>query len=222
MARKRFLENTERKKKGLKELKYDAKLSRKVSLEIYNSTIKTLKYLSRFAPIYSIIGNVWRSDNWVKKDEKRLGIKLPYLHRDLKKIKNFNSIRNNIRIINGLRIGFLEYFVDNCWIKEFEEKDRKTIKRAKKQTQKARRVLERFGKIDILICHQPPYRILDKVIWKSYKGKHAGSKAILDYIKKYSPKYVFCGHIHEGEGTKRIGKTIVYNLGVAGHKIISL
>ena len=45
---------------------------------------------------------------------------------------------------------------------------------------------------------------------------------MLDYIKKYQPKYVFCGHIHEGEGKAKIGKTEVYNLGVAGHKIINL
>ena len=57
---------------------------------------------------------------------------------------------------------------------------------------------------------------------KDWIGKHAGSKVILDYIKKYQPKYVFCGHIHEGEGKAKIGKTEVYNLGVAGHKIINL
>ena len=81
--------------------------------------------------------------------------------------------------------------------------------------------------MDILICHQPPYGFLDKVSGKygapkKWVGKHAGSKVILNYIKKYQPKYVFCGHIHEGEGKVKIGKTEVYNLGVAGHKIIEL
>jgi len=33
-----------------------------------------------------------------------------------------------IRRINNLRIGFLEYFVDSSWIKEFEIKDKKFIK----------------------------------------------------------------------------------------------
>ena len=41
-------------------------------------------------------------------------------------------------------------------------------------------------------------------------------------IKKHQPKYVFCGHIHEAEGKAKIGKTEIYNLGVAGHKIINL
>jgi Icc-related predicted phosphoesterase len=223
LARKRFLENIERKKKGLKELKHDdAKFSKKVASEIYDSAIKTLKYLSEYAPVYSITGNVWMSDKWVKRDEKKLGIKLPHLHEDFKKIKNFKLVRNNIRNISGLRIGFLEYFIDNCWIKEFKEKDKKAIRKAKKQTEKAKRVLERFGRIDVLVCHQPPYGLLDKVTWKDFSGKHAGSKVILDYIQKYQPRYVFCGHIHEGEGKAKTGKTEVYNLGVAGHKIISL
>jgi len=55
---------------------------------------------------------------------------------------------------------------------------------------------------------------------KSWRGKHAGSKVILDYLRKKQPLYSFCGHIHEGEGMKKIGKTEVYNLGVGGYKIV--
>jgi Icc-related predicted phosphoesterase len=92
---------------------------------------------------------------------------------------------------------------------------------------KAKKILNNFGFLDILVSHHPPYGYLDKVSSKynppkPWIGKHAGSKTILDYIKKYQPKYVFCGHIHEGEGKAKIGKTEVYNLGVAGHKIINL
>ena len=87
-------------------------------------------------------------------------------------------------------------------------------------------VLKRFGEIDILLCHQPPHGILDKVTAKfapkHWKGKHAGSKTILDYIQKYHPKYVFCGHIHEGEGMRKIGASEVYNLGVCGYKLVKL
>jgi len=97
---------------------------------------------------------------------------------------------------------------------------------AKKQTEKAKKVLNRFVGIDILVCHQPPYGSLDKVTSEfapsHWKGKHAGSRAILNYIKSRQPKYVFCGHIHEGEGMKKIGRTMVYNLGVAGYRIIDI
>ncbi len=227
LARKRFFENIERKKQGLPELKEDVKFSKKVSKEIYDSTMDILRYLSKYIQVYSIIGNVWSSDKEVKKDEKKFKIKLPHLHKDYKKIKNFNLVRNKIIKIEGLKIGFLEYFIDTCWVKEFKPSDyKKKLKKAKKQTEKAKKILKKFGKVDALICHQPPYGILDKVAWKEapkhWLGKHAGSKTILDYIKKYQPKYVFCGHIHEGEGKAKIGKSEIYNLGVAGHKIISL
>lgn len=230
-ARKRYFENVERKKKGLKELKYDGKANKSAYKEISDSTLDVLKYLSKFSPIYSILGNVGNNmikDYKVKKNEKKYKIKLPYLGREIKKIKNFHLTINRLRKLNKLRIGFLEYFTDTSWIGEFKPSDYKNkMIRAKKQTDKARKILKRFEKVDILICHQPPYGFLDKVSGKygapkSYIGKHAGSKVILDYIKKYQPKYVFCGHIHEGEGKVKIGKTEVYNLGVAGHKIISL
>ena len=69
-----------------------------------------------------------------------------------------------------------------------------------------------------------PYKILDKVAAKfapkNWQGKYAGSKTILKYIKNKSPKYVFCGHIHEGKGIKKIGKTQVYNLGSGEYKIL--
>lgn len=225
LARKSFFESEERKKKGLPELEEDVDYIKESTMEIYDSTIKLLTYLSKFAPIYTIIGNVWSSDAPIKRDEKKYKICLPHLHEDIKKLKNFSLVKNVVRRFSGLRVGFLEYFVDNCWIKEFEEKDEKRIKNAKKDTEKAKRVLKRFSNdLDILLCHQPPYKILDKINFpgapESHQGKHAGSKVILDYIKKYQPKYVFCGHIHEAEGKAKIGKTEIYNLGQAGHKII--
>ena len=170
------------------------------------------------------MGNVWSTDKWVKRDEKKYGITLPYLNRDIRKMNNVSLVKNVKRELSGIKIGFLEYFVDTCWIKEFNEKDKKMIKGAKKNTLKAKRVLNNFGSLDILVCHQPPYGFLDKVDFPGlptgWKGKHAGSKVILDYVKKYQPKYVFCGHIHEGEGKAKIGKSEIYNLGVAGHKVV--
>lgn len=55
---------------------------------------------------------------------------------------------------------------------------------------------------------------------KHWHGKHAGSKAILNYMKSKKPSFVFCGHIHEGEGHFDISGSKVYNLGVAGCHIV--
>jgi Icc-related predicted phosphoesterase len=229
-ARKFHFENVKRQQQGLEKLEYDGKTSKQVYNEINDSSIAVWKYLSKIAPTYSILGNVGMTmiyDSNVKKEEKKYKIKLPYMGREMKKINNFYFVRNVVRNIDGLRVGFLEYFEDVCWDKEFGVKDKKKIEKAKEETTKAKRVLNNFGGLDILVCHQPPYGYLDKVSGKygapkNYIGKHAGSKTILDYVRKYQPKYVFCGHIHEGEGKSKIGKTEVYNLGVAGHKIVEI
>lgn len=231
LARKRFFENIERKKKGLPELEYNNDFQKKVWMEIYNSSLYVWKYLSKLAPTYSVLGNVGTNmiyDWKVKKEERKYGLKLPSMRSGMNKIKDFHFVRNVVRNVDGMRIGFLEYFTDTCWVKEFKPADySKKLKNAKKETEKARRILKNFGKIDILVCHQPPYGYLDKVnnsaAPKDWKGKHAGSKVILDYVKKYQPKVVLCGHIHEAKGEAKIGKTKVYNLGWHGnYKVIDL
>jgi len=230
LARKRFFENIKREKKGLSELEEDSKFAKDIWNEIYHSTVSILRYLSRFAPVYAILGNVSQSmvknSEW-KKEEKKYGIKLPSLKNTMDSLGNFHLPRNRFRKISGLKVGFLEYFIDTSWVSEFKPSDfKEKMRAAKRETEKAKKILRGFGDVDILVCHQPPYGVLDKVAAKfapkSWQGKHAGSKVILDYIKKEQPKYVFCGHIHESEGFAKIGKTEVYNLGVAGHKIISL
>lgn len=227
LARKRFFENLKREKKGLAEIPETAEFVRKSHLEIYNSSLRIVKRLAKIAPVYFILGNVGMYDAEVRKESKKLGVKLPLLVSGLKNVKNVRMISNRFVNFNGLRIGGLEYFLCESWVREFDRKNKERMKRAKKESAKARRILRWFGKnkIDILLCHQPPYGILDKVnsefTPKDWRGKHAGSKVILDFIKKYKNlKYVFCGHIHEGKGRKKIGKTEVINAGFNGDYLV--
>ena len=227
LMRKMAFENIRRKKKGLPEKKYSSKQQKRAFMEAYDSTIKLIKYLTRFAPVVTIFGNVESSNYETRKHSKEIGLALPYLYNNLNKNNKVRIINNRILNFNGIRIGGLEYFVDTNWVKEFKPSDfKEKMAKAKKQTDKAKRVLRKFESIDILVCHQPPYGFLDRVTAKfapkHWQGKHAGSKTILDYIKREQPRYVFCGHIHEGEGMKRVGKTEIYNLGVCGYKILNI
>jgi len=224
LARKQAFQNIERRRKGLPPLPEDPKLEDRIHKEIYDSSLQVLRYCSKFAPTYFIYGNVEPccGERPSKKKSR------PWFPKTARKIKGVRIINNQLVNFNGVRIGGLEYFTDTNWVQDFKPSDyKKRMKKAKKFTDKARKTLKRFGRsgIEILLHHQPPYGILDKVgplAPKQWRGKHAGSKAILDYIKKHQPRYAFCGHIHEGEGHKRIGKTEVYNLGVAGYKIIEI
>ncbi len=225
LMRKMAFDNIERKKQGLKEIKYSPIQEKRAFMEAYNSTIKLMKYLTKFSKVYTIFGNVESSNSETKKISKEIGIDLPFLLNDLNSLDGVHVINNKIANFDGLRIGGLEYFIDTSWVREFKPSDYKEkLKIAKKETEKAKKTLNKFGYVDILVSHQPPKSILDKVTAKfapkDWKGKHAGSQTILDYIKKKKPDYVFSGHIHESEGVKRVGKTTVYNLGVCGYKII--
>jgi len=227
LMRKMAFENTERKKQGLPEKEYSPAQEKRAFMEAYTSTIRLVSYLSRFAPVFTIFGNVESSNYETRKYSRKIGLHLPLLYNDLSSMPNVRVINNRAANFKGIRIGGLEYFIDTSWIKEFKPADYKEkLEHARKQTEKARRILKKFGRVDILLCHQPPYRVLDKVTSKfapkHWRGKHAGSKTILDYIKKNQPRYVFCGHIHEQEGRAKIGTTEVYNLGIAGYKVITI
>jgi Icc-related predicted phosphoesterase len=226
LARKFAFENVNRLKQGLPEKEYTPSLRKAVFREVHSSTVNLLKYLSKHAPVYFIQGNVKvPTGSELRKEEKKYGIKIPNTRKAIDSMTNVHLVNNRLRVLNGLRIGFLEYFIDTSWVREFKPSNYKErMKEAKKDTDKAKRVLRNFKNLDILLCHQPPYGVLDKVNFpkapKHWQGKHAGSKAILDYIKKKQPRYVFCGHIHEGKGKKKVGKTIVHNAGVAGDYVL--
>lgn len=226
-ARKFCFNNYNRVEKGLPKIELTNSLRKKFYMEIYKSSMKILRYLSKKAPVYFIYGNAEYYTSDIRKLSKKIGEELPFVTKDLKKIKGVRVINNRVVNFKEVKIGGLEYFVDNCWIDEFKVKDKKKIKEAKKDTLNSKKKLRSFNDIDILLCHQPPYGVLDKVGFKGapkhWLGKHAGSKVILDYIRKKHPKYVLCGHIHEAEGIKKVGKTKVYNLGVSGsYQVINI
>ncbi|MEK6935889.1 MAG: metallophosphoesterase [Nanoarchaeota archaeon] len=227
LIRKMAFENIDRQKQGLDKKEFLSSMKKKGYLEVYNSSLKVVKYLANLAPVFLIYGNADEHNQEVRTLSKEIKQKLPFMYTDLTNMNNVKIINNKIANFNGVRIGGLEYFVDTCWIKEFKPTDyAKKMKQAKKESDKAKKVLGKYEDIDILLCHQPPYGVLDKVSFKGapkfWIGKHAGSKIILDYLKKKHPQYVFCGHIHEAEGIKKLGKTEIYNLGVAGYKIVSI
>jgi Icc-related predicted phosphoesterase len=67
----------------------------------------------------------------------------------------------------------------------------------------------------VMICHAPPQgTALDRV----RGGLHAGSQAVREFVDRYQPEYLFCGHIHEAEGvTIEMGKTKATNVGKRGY-----
>ena len=200
---------------------------KKAFLQSHETAIKLAGYIAGFCPVFVVRGNADMSNYDTRKFAHTFGIELPYLYQDLLKIRGLRLIDNRLAVFRGLRIGGVKYFTDISWTREFELDSLPKIReRALRDTRNAGRALDRFGKLDILVTHVPPYGVLDRVESKtippSWVGRHAGSGTILEYIQRQQPAYVFCGHIHEAEGYEKVGASRVYNLGAGGNKIIDL
>lgn len=60
---------------------------------------------------------------------------------------------------------------------------------------------------DVLVTHEPPYGTLDEPV----PGRHVGSRGVLDLLRRYRPRVLTCGHIHESPGVARVDGTLVVN-----------
>lgn len=74
----------------------------------------------------------------------------------------------------------------------------------------AEAILDRCEKADIIVSHSPPKGVADQTA----AGLSIGSTALRDAIVRLSPKFVFCGHVHDSWGLSgTIGRTTIHNLG---------
>lgn len=66
------------------------------------------------------------------------------------------------------------------------------------------------GMPTVLVAHQPPRDTkLDRVLFV----KHVGSRSLREFVEKEQPLLCLSGHIHEAQGTDRIGATRLVNPG---------
>jgi putative phosphoesterase len=64
----------------------------------------------------------------------------------------------------------------------------------------------------VFVPHAPPFNTkLDRI----HSGKHVGSTGIRNFIEKYKPDAVVCGHIHESSGIDILGSSQMINCGPA-------
>jgi Icc-related predicted phosphoesterase len=230
LIRKMAYTNIDRRKQGLPEIEYSEKEQKKGFMSVYDTSVEVVKYLSSKAPVYLVFGNVELSNVKTEKQAKKDGKKIPFLADDLNAMDNIHVIDDEVVEFKGIKIAGLKYFIDSTWIERFMSEDdvdyEDRMSSAIEDTNGAREALDSFGEVDILISHQPPFEILDVVTNtrapRHWQGMHAGSKLVLEYVKNKKPKYVLCGHIHEGEGDDKVGNSVVYNLGSCGYRFIEI
>ncbi len=193
--------------------------------EVIDSAIDVLKHFSK-KPTFFVYGNTeWNKAKQIQIN-KEDHLEIPFFDDEVKKIKNVKNISFKVINFKGIKIAGVPFYTEVDWVKRFSLEKEGYMASAKKSEPDVKKFIKKIPKIDILLTHIPPYGILDRVdnplAPKSWQGKHAGSKLILDYIKKEHPQYVFCGHIHEAVGQSKLGKTDIFNLGLAGYKIIKI
>jgi len=167
--------------------------------------------------VFSVFGN----GDWYKIWFNDYGEYYERIIRKLKYIKDINRGKGRFGKIK--LVGFGGYIDNDVY---FTKKGKKIIHDSLKQNRKRRkrylkekRRFMRLMKIkpDILLLHYTPYKCLDKMKMKGYDfyRSHMGISFFNLGIKKYSPKLVICGHMHENQGKCKIGKTLVINPGAA-------
>lgn len=62
----------------------------------------------------------------------------------------------------------------------------------------------------VIVCHQPPFRTLCD---RAQFGQHVGSLEVRRFLERTRPLACVTGHIHEGIGVDKIGRTTVVNPG---------
>ena len=78
---------------------------------------------------------------------------------------------------------------------------------ALKENKRLKEIEPLVNKNTILVVHTPPWGILDEVMGIF----HAGSKNLLDFIRRKEPLMLLCGHIHERPGVKQVKNTCIIN-----------
>ena len=64
---------------------------------------------------------------------------------------------------------------------------------------------------DILVLHGPPHGFGDAVPRRG-SVEHAGSPSLTERLREVQPRLAVFGHIHEGRGEYRLGKTVLANV----------
>ncbi len=141
-------------------------------------------------------------------------------------LKNVKEITYSKRKLNGVNFvgfgGYMDidaYFDKKNWK---EAKDKKSfgarVKRRERSKRKLFAMLKKTKGEKIFVLHYPPKDVFDIIRDKKdnpMNGKSAGIGFFAEAIRKYRPRLVLCGHMHEYQGMKKLHGVPVVNPGDA-------
>ena len=195
------------------------KKAKQYVLEDYRNGKKIIGELGKLGKkIYVINGN-WdfaTSASW----ERTAGLNIVRYPKLMRKRKNLVPVNRSYKRLGGLNVLFFGGMVTTgAYLEKGVRKDveRGTyIERNRKEVSHIMKYVKKD--VDILFAHYPPFGYFDKVKHKGenpMNGRHVGFKGYTKFIEKNQPALFVCGHMHEYQGKKKIGKTIVVTTGSA-------
>jgi Icc-related predicted phosphoesterase len=184
-----------------------------------------LKYLNSLGkPVIFTFGNT--DDTWYSYNFDRRAWKLNKSRINfVKRLNNLKEITYSTTSLKGIKFsgfgGYMDvdsYVDDRARSKDSPELIQGRILRRARSKKKLFSLISGKAKKRILILHYPPKGYFDIIKMKGNirNGTSAGIGFFLDAIKKSKPSLVLCGHMHEYQGMKKIGKSVLINPGPAG------
>jgi len=196
------------------------KKAKQLIMNDYNSGKKIINELNKLkVPVYTVHGN-WDFEE-SKHTRRTGGMRLKKYSEIMKKLRHMHFLNKQIRTIDGIKIlGFGGMVTSSIYLTKDGPFDKLGRLKEKKRHEKQKNQLFKKARkdIDILLAHYPPYGVYDIVKYKGVNpmnGKHVGFKPYLDFIKRFKPGLFICGHMHEYQGKRKIGDTIVVSTGPA-------
>jgi Icc-related predicted phosphoesterase len=172
---------------------------------------RILKSLDKLGlPVYVIEGN----NEFTDRSKGESGLDLPTLEDLIEDSSNLNSLISCFYRIGGYALvgapGYRGMNIKNKESKNWKKIDKRWNEDLKKLFSYAK------GYETLFIGHDIPYGCkLDVVNYPAspMHGKHVGDEIIKKYIIKNSPKLYLGSHMHEWQGSCKIGKTTVVSSG---------
>lgn len=137
----------------------------------------------------------------------------------LKKLKNLKEMTYKVRKHGEVSFFGFGGFMDASANKSVRSKEwqAKVEVRNKKAKNKMNSLIKRVRGNSIFIFHYPPFGVFDKILDKKnpFYGGRTGVDFFRKVILKKKPLLVLCGHMHEYQGMKKLGRTKIVTTGSA-------